>query len=211
MIKQIIKRVITAILILIVFVLGYFVVANVVATTNNSIASFFGYSISYVPTESMEPYISSGSTIMFEQKTSYSELETGDVIVYYNDETNMYVIHRIKSKTEYGFVMQGDNNSVPDYYQGTTDYYYVTEDNYVGKYVCTVSAFSLSSSFARNVVFILAIFVFLFIVVSEVFTITKALDSKKKKNNFNEIDKETLKEEVLKELKEELNKKNNND
>lgn len=204
--KKHIKRFISALLVLIIVILGYFVIANVVATKDNTIASFFGYSISYVPTNSMEPTIKTASTIMFEQNTSYDELKTGDIIVYHNDETNMYIIHRIKNVDSNGFIMQGDNNPGPDYYLQSTNYYYVTEDNYVGKYVCTVSAFSLSSVFSRTLVFILAIIIFILIFVTEAINIIKTINTKDKPKD-DEIDKEALKKEVLEELKRELENK----
>ena len=112
--KKIIRNIIASFLGLIIVILGYFVIANIVATKNNTIASFFGYSITYVPTESMEPTIKTNSTIMFEKNTKYDDLKVGDIIVYHNDETNMYIIHRIKEETNSGFIMQGDNNPIPD-------------------------------------------------------------------------------------------------
>nr|MCR5787023.1 signal peptidase I [Acholeplasmatales bacterium] len=108
--KKTIKGIITVILLLIVSILTYFVVANVVATKNNTISSFFGYSISYVPTESMEPTISKGSTIMF-KKGDIKDANAGDIIVYKNTEHNIYVIHRIYQEVEDNkFIMKGDNN-----------------------------------------------------------------------------------------------------
>ena len=206
--KKIIRNIIAAFLGLIIVILGYFVIANIVATKNNTIASFFGYSITYVPTESMEPTIKTNSTIMFEKNTKYDDLKVGDIIVYHNDETNMYIIHRIKEQTNNGFIMQGDNNPIPDYYKNSGSYYYVTKDNYIGKYITTVTAFSINSTFARTTIFIISVFIFITICATEIVSIAKNIKKDDKKEELiSDIDKEKLKQEVLEELKKELDNK----
>jgi len=204
--KKICKGIISAILSVIIIILAYFIVANIIATKNNSIASFFGYSISYVPTPSMEPTIESNSTIIFDQDYSYDDLNVGDIIVYRNIDENIYVIHRIISKTEYGFVTQGDNNSIPDYKKDSSEYYYITESNYVGKYKTTVTIFSLNSPLSKVLVFILIFSSFGFIVVSEIFGLKNIAKKDSKENE--EISKEELKKELLEEIKKEIEEKN---
>lgn len=204
--KKICKGIISAILSVIIIILAYFIVANIIATKNNSIASFFGYSISYVPTPSMEPTIESNSTIIFDQDYSYADLNVGDIIVYRNTDENIYVIHRIISKTEYGFVTQGDNNSIPDYKKDSSEYYYITESNYVGKYKTTVTIFSLNSPLSKVLVFILIFSSFGFIVVSEIFGLKNIAKKDSKENE--EISKEELKKELLEEIKKEIEEKN---
>ncbi len=200
--KRIIKYIISALLSIVILILLYFIIANVVATKNNSIAKFFGYSISYVPTNSMEPTINANSTIIFDQDYKYDDLNKGDIIVYFNDEENIYVIHRIVDKTELGFVTKGDNNSICDYSKETNDYYYITSANYVGKYTKTITAFSLNSSLSRFLVIVLIVTSFGFIVVSEVFSIKKTVRQSEKDD-----DKEKLKQELIEEIKQELNNK----
>ncbi len=203
--KKIIKSIITAILSIIIIILGYFIVANIVATKNNSIATFFGYSISYVPTGSMEPTISSNSTIIFDQNFNYDNLEIGDIIVYYNDEDSVYVIHRIIENTDSGYVTKGDNNPIADYKNNSSEYYYVTKENYVGKYKTTVTAFSLNTTFSKVMVFLLLFGSLGFILVSEVFGIKNIIKENKTTNV--EEDKEKLKKELLEEIKKELKDK----
>lgn len=200
--KRIIKYIISALLSIVILILLYFIIANVVATKNNSIAKFFGYSISYVPTNSMEPTINANSTIIFDQDYKYDDLNKGDIIVYFNDEENIYVIHRIVDKTELGFVTKGDNNSICDYSKETNDYYYITSANYVGKYTKTITAFSLNSSLSRFLVIVLIVTSFGFIVVSEIFSIKKTVRQSEKDD-----DKEKLKQELIEEIKQELNNK----
>ena len=203
--KKICKGIISAILSVIIIILAYFIVANIIATKNNSIASFFGYSISYVPTPSMEPTIESNSTIIFDQDYSYDDLNVGDIIVYKNTDENIYVIHRIISKTDYGFVTQGDNNSIPDYKKDSSEYYYITESNYIGKYKTTVTIFSLNSPLSKVLVFILIFSSFGFIVVSEIFGLKNITKKENKENE--EISKEELKKELLEEIKKEIEEK----
>lgn len=200
--KRIIKYIISSLLSIVILILLYFIIANVVATKNNSIAKFFGYSISYVPTNSMEPTINANSTIIFDQDYKYDDLNKGDIIVYFNNEENIYVIHRIVDKTELGFVTKGDNNSICDYSKETNDYYYITSANYIGKYTKTITAFSLNSSLSRFLVIVLIVTSFGFIVVSEVFSIKKTISQNKKDD-----DKKKLKQELIEEIKEELNNK----
>lgn len=203
--KKVIKGIISAILSLIMIILIYFIVANIVATKNNSIAKFFGYSISYVPTGSMEPTISANSTIIFDQDYKYSDLKVDDIIVYYNDETNMYIIHRIIDSTDDGFITKGDNNSIADYHSNSLEYYYVTESNYIGKYTTTITVFSLNSNFSKGCVIVLIVLAVSFIGASEIFSLKKKSDFETK---HNEIDQEELKKELLEELKEEYKNKN---
>lgn len=200
--KRIIKYIFSALLSIVILILLYFIIANVVATKNNSIAKFFGYSISYVPTNSMEPTINANSTIIFDQDYKYDDLNKGDIIVYFNNEENIYVIHRIVDKTELGFVTKGDNNSICDYSKETNDYYYITSANYVGKYTKTITAFSLNSSLSRFLVIVLIVTSFGFIVVSEVFSIKKTVRQSEKDD-----DKEKIKRELIEEIKQELNNK----
>jgi signal peptidase I len=213
--KKVIKYVISAILIVIIAILAYFVTSSIIAQSNNTISQFFGYSIANVPTESMEPTIEKGSTIIFEQKTSYSDLKADDIVVYHSSEKDMYIIHRIISgDTESGFVVQGDNNPTYDTNSdGST--YYLTQSDYIGKYIKTVTVFSINSTLSKGLIFTCCIVVFIIIIASELLNIARLKDSKKDKtikdNESSElsIDKEALRKELLEELKKEMN--NNKD
>ena len=67
---------------------------------------FFG--ISYVPTNSMEPFIMKESLVL-SQKTSFTP-KVGDICIY-NNSSNVKIIHRIGEK-KYQF--KGDNNKKTD-------------------------------------------------------------------------------------------------
>ena len=206
--KKIIKYIITCVLLIIISILTYFVISNVVAKKNNTISSFFGFSVSYVPSESMEPTIEKGSTVLF-KKDDYSNAKENDIIVYKNDELNIYVIHRIKYyENNKGFVMQGDNNKTVDTNKDGS-ILYVTQNNYVGKYLKTVSVFSINSTLSRTIIFILAILTTFFIMVTEIFSIIRNVKDNKKENNvkLDDKEKELLRKEILEELKKEMNNK----
>ncbi len=202
MVKKIIKYSISAILLVIIILLSYFVTSSVVARSQNTISSFFGYSIAYVPTNSMYPTIEEGSTIIFSQSEDYENLNVGDIVIYKNTEKDMFIVHRIKSgNTTDGFVMQGDNNSSVDTNSdGTT--LLVTADNYVGKYIKTVTVFSINSGLSRTLIFLVSILVFVFIIASEAINI-KNIRAKSKEEE-KEIDQEALKRELLEEIKNEM-------
>ena len=78
-VKKIISIIITSILSLIVAGLLIILIKNTIALKNNQISSFFGYSISYVPTESMEPTINPGETVLI-KKGSIKDANIGDII-----------------------------------------------------------------------------------------------------------------------------------
>lgn len=69
------------------------------------------YTFSYVPTESMEPYIMSRSLVLYENHPSHYDI--GDIAIY--DRGDIYVIHRIVDITEDGqYIFKGDNNAQED-------------------------------------------------------------------------------------------------
>ncbi len=202
MIKKIIKYSISCLLIVIIILLSYFVTSSVIARSQNTISSFFGYSIAYVPTNSMYPTIEEGSTIIFSQSEDYNSLNVGDIVIYKNTEEDIFVVHRIKSgNTTDGFVMQGDNNSSEDTNKdGTT--LLLTTENYVGKYIKTVTVFSINSSVSRTLIFMCSIFIFVFIIASEAVNIKHIRKEKHEEDKV--IDEDELKKELLEEIKKEL-------
>ena len=203
-IKNIIKGIISVFFVVIIFLLSYFIIANIVAAKNNTISSFFGYSISYVPTTSMEPTITHGSSVLFEKNTKYEDITYDDIIVYYNEESKIYVIHRVYDITNEGLVMKGDNNIAIDT-KSDGSVIYVTSSNYVGKYVRTVSEFSINTPFARTIILFISIVAFGVVIASETISIIKAKKELGKNNkDDNDIDQEALKKELLEEIKEEM-------
>ncbi len=192
--------------ILIISLIGI-LISNTIALKNNQIGSFFGYSISYVPTASMEPAISSGDTVLI-KKGSIEDVEVGDIIVYFDG--SKYVIHRaIKEVDENIFQTQGDN----EYTNPIPDSVLVTANNYYGKYIKTVNYLNIQSLVKnKNYIFPLCILVFLIVLVTEAISLAKTL-AKKTRENLKKADDDKLREELRKEVLKEIeeSKKLNND
>lgn len=195
---KIISSIITAILAILVI---YLLVINVVAMKKDKPVNFFGYSYSYVPTNSMEPTIMAGDSVIF-KKVSYESIVVGDIIVYKSIEKDIYIIHRVNNICEDGFEMLGDNNN------GIVDSEHVTKDMFIGKYVKTFNLLNVGKLITnKNVIYIILVVIFVLIFVFEGVNIylTKVRGSSKKKS------KEELKKEVLDEMRRELEEEIKND
>ena len=71
----------------------------VISTVEGRTPRFFGYSVSYVPTESMEPTINAGDYVLF-KATTFEEVNVDDIIIY-RSNTGRFIIHRIIEKSTY--------------------------------------------------------------------------------------------------------------
>ena len=146
--SKIVGTVLTAICVL--FCLSI-VVEVIVANNNQRPPRFFGYSISYVPTNSMEPTINSGDYILF-TKATFDDVEVNDVIIYRSNEGIMkgnFIVHRVKEKYDDYLIAKGDFNTLPDTER-------VTEDMVLGKFITTIDFLDIfSSSASRTTVFII--------------------------------------------------------
>lgn len=206
---KIIKRSVTVLLVGILVLLIGVLITNTVALSKNQLSSFFGYTISYVPTESMEPAIRAGETVLI-KKGGFEKTQVGDIIVYKNNEENKYIIHRVTRILEDGTLrVKGDN----EYTNPSEDNVIITKDNYYGKYVNTVNFLNLKS-LVKNKSFILpiCILIYLIAVVSEGISIAKRIKAKNEEklkalNNTKSMD--DIKAELLEEIKAELMEENN--
>lgn len=206
---KIIKRSVTVLLVGILVLLIGVLITNTVALSKNQLSSFFGYTISYVPTESMEPAIRAGETVLI-KKGGFEKTQVGDIIVYKNNEENKYIIHRVTRILEDGTLrVKGDN----EYTNPSEDNVIITKDNYYGKYVSTVNFLNLKS-LVKNKSFILpiCILIYLIAVVSEGISIAKKIKAKNEEklkalNNTKSMD--DIKAELLEEIKAELMEENN--
>ena len=181
------------------------VVEVIVANNNQRPPRFFGYSISYVPTNSMEPTINSGDYILF-YKATFDEVIVDEVIIYRSNEGIMkgnFSVHRVKEKYDDYLIAKGDFNTLPDTEK-------VTEDMVLGKYITTIEFLNIfSSSGSRTTVFIVLFLVMISMIgLQFVSVITKY---KKDKLELEKKEKEDkLREELrLQILKEELEKLKN--
>ncbi len=197
--KKIIKIVLSSISVILVALTLILIIANVSAMRKEKPVSVFGYSFSYVPTESMKPVINPNDVVIF-KKCQYNNLDVGDIIVYRSKTGNtagIYIIHRIKEITNEGFVMLGDNNN------GAVDPELVTKDMLVGKFVKVFNAFNIGKIASnKNVIFFILVIIVMVIIVMEILNIyttfqkdkIKAVEEKRKQELLDEIRQELLEE-----------------
>lgn len=169
----------------------------------------FNLSVSYVPTGSMEPTITSSSYVLF-KKISFDDVEVGDIIVYKSNEQDKYIIHRVVEKYNDYLITKGDNNIISDTERITSDMVY-------GKYIMTLGFMSIfSGGISKNIVFFILIIIFILMIIMQIISILVKNKNEQIKKDI-EIEKEKIKEELKKQiLAEEIEKikeelKNNND
>ena len=194
----------------------YITVEVIVASNQNRPPRIFNISVTYVPTESMEPTISSNSYIMF-HGTSFDDVKVkdsnneGDIIIYYSKKNDFYIVHRaigrgIDENGNKYLICKGDNNTVSD-----------TENVYpamvYGKYMTTIGFMSIfSGGVNTSAVFVILIIIFIIMVAMQVTSMVISVKKEKlkesKKEEENRI-REELKAQILKEELEKLRNQNN--
>jgi signal peptidase I len=188
----------------------YVLIAGTNAIKNGDMMSIFGYTYSVVPTNSMEPEINVGDSVIG-HKVKYDSLNIGDDIIYHyvTEDYDIFVVHRIIRYEEgLGFKTKGINNQLED--EG-----YVTKDNFIAKAVWTGSLANIGQIVLnhRGTLFLVLIGILLLISANGIFDIIKTLDERKKlaleeEKEQEKIDWENkLREEVLAELEKEKNNK----
>lgn len=210
-IKKIYQAFVLALTCFLFIVTIYVLIAGTNAMKKGDMMSIFGYTYSVVPTNSMEPEINVGDSVIG-HKVKYSSLDIGQDIIYHyvTDDYDIFVVHRIIRYDEgKGFKTQGINNNFED--EG-----YVTEDNFIAKVVWHGSLANIGQVVLkhRGTLFLVLIGILLLISANGVFDIIKTLDEKKKLSLEEEKEKEKidwenkLREEVLAELENEKNNQN---
>lgn len=202
--KKIISIVVSCLIACIFILTLYVIISSIVASKNNSMSNLFGYTYSIVPTESMEPEIHVGDSIIG-KKVKYDTLKIGDDIIYYNDEINIFVVHRIIRYEEgLGFKTKGINNLVEDEL-------WVTSDNYQAKVVWHGNILNLGSFFLNNksIIFVFLILALLLIIGNVLVEMVNANREMKKKeleqfeNETKEEREARLRKEILEEMERE--------
>ena len=174
----------------------YILIAGVNAAKNNEMMNIFGYTYSVVPTDSMEPEINVGDSVIG-KKESYDNLDIGDDVIYHYvyEDIDIYVVHRIIRHDEgYGFKTQGINTN-------QEDPIYVTKDNYVSTVVWSGSLANIGEIVLKNrgTLFLVLIAILLLIAGNGVFDIIKILDERKQLHQQEE--KEQLEQNYEDELR----------
>lgn len=194
--KQIITYVVSILLLVLCL---YIVLEIIVANSNKRPPNIFGVSVSYVPTESMEPTIHSGDYIMF-TRTDYDSVNVGDIIVYRSKKNDIFIVHRIVSKNSEYITCKGDNNQ-------TNDTEKITSDMVCGKFVTTLSFMGIfQGGINVNIIFFILVFIFVIMIGMQVFSIVlkrkndklREEQDKKKELIREELRKEILAEEIKK-------------
>lgn len=193
-------------LVILIFFLSFaFMFVNIFVQKQHKLMYIFGYAYSVVPTESMDPTIKKDDVVLISHK-SFDEIhvdpDDGDIIIYYNPDFNIFVIHRAVGYHEDGTIMtKGDNNPV-------TDTIHVNEEMYRGTAKKWGECLGLGKlvNNGRNIIFAIVIFILCYFFISEIIGVIKTMI---KKNNEdikreNEVDiekeRERLRQEVMKEL-----------
>lgn len=189
-VNKIINYVIVGLITLLCF---YISIEIVVAIKNEMPVSLFSYSVSYVPTDSMENEIMTGDYVIF-KKTDFSEINVNDVVIYRSKTGDMegrLIIHRVIEEYDNYFVTQGDNNPIPDEE-------YITSDMVVGKYIRVLKFMRGLNTNKSTLSIILFVVVFLCIGCQFVTGYLKKKQEEAKKTN------DLAKQEMLEQLKKEI-------
>lgn len=185
-----------------------FMLVNLVVQRNHKLMYIFGYAYSVVPTESMEPTIKRDDVVLI-GRDKFNDIHAdpvdGDIIIYYNENMKIFVIHRAIGYHSDGSIQtKGDNNSTPDTIHVTEDLYRGTARRWgeclgLGKLVNN----------GRNIIFAVVIFIMCFFMVSEIIGVIKSILKKSNDKTKNELtekqieeERERLRQEVMKELME---------
>lgn len=192
-VNKIINYVLVGLITLLCF---YISIEIVVALKNEMPVSLFSYSVSYVPTDSMEGEILVGDYVLF-KKTDFKEIDKNDIIVYKSKTGEMagnFIIHRVIEEHDDYFITQGDNNPIPDDE-------HVTSDMVVGKYV-KVLGFMRGLAKSKSTLTIIVFVIVLLCFGCQLFTAYLKKKKEELKQN-NEKEKQELLEQLKKEILEE--------
>lgn len=178
----------------------------IIAGAEGRTPQFFGYSISYVPTESMEPTINAGDYVL-SHNVKFEQVNVDDIIIYKSNSGRL-IIHRIIVKTDEYIICQGDNNPIPDSEM-------IYPDMVKGIYIKQIQALKIfSNGINQNIVYLILIILFIILIVTQIISIilkSRTDDLINKKKELENIDKEELLKKLHDEvLAEELEKRNQN-
>lgn len=208
LVKKIYQWIITGLIILFFSLTIYVLIAGTIALKNKEMISLFGYTYSVVPTDSMEPEIMVGDSVIA-KKVDFEDLEIGNDIIYHyvTEKLDIFIVHRIIREENGGFITQGINNN-------SEDDVLVTEDNYVAKVVWSGKAANIGDLVLHNrdLIFLILTIVLVLVCINGVFDILKILEEKKKlkyeedkKSVTNQgIITDEMRDKIRKEIEEEL-------
>ena len=206
--KKIYQSIVTVITICLFIITMYVLIAGAISIKNGRMMNLFGFTYSIVPTNSMEPEINVGDSVIG-KKEKFENLEIGDDVIYHYvyEDLDIYIVHRIIRYDEgLGYKTQGINTS-------QEDPIYVTKDNYISTRIWNGNLANIGEIVLNNrgTLFLVLIGILLLIAANGVFDILKILDEKKKLSLEDEKEKlktdyeQELRRQVEEELKNEQN------
>lgn len=182
------------------------ILIGIKANQERNIVTVFGYSYSVVATDSMEPTIMVGEILTI-KSIPFEDVNPGDVIVFWSEVEQKYIVHTVIGKQGGGLITKGDNPNA------LVDDDLVFESNYHGTVINHRAWFNIGKLVLeyRNLVYGLIIFLFLYIIVSEIINIIRNLKKAKQeelqkqqeleKQRIYEEEKAKLREQILEEMK----------
>lgn len=188
---------------------------STISYSKNGLVKFFGFSFHVIQTPSMEPDIKVGDLVIVKD-VAYSEISVGDDILFKCEDTTSpvygkYIVHRVKeiTETEGVYKTYGINND------GIEDKVLSKAE---GKVVSVSSTAGGVFSFLTNgrnvifVVFIVGLLIFALFQISAIVTNASKIKAEKDKEKLQNDEKlkERLRQELLNELQDENNAKNEN-
>lgn len=174
------------------------------ANQSNNIVRIFGYSYSVVASDSMEPTFEVGE-IITSKAISIEDVEKGDIIVFWSEEYQVHIVHRvIEVKEGNKLVTKGDNP------QAGVDSNYVNDETLHGVVVRHGNFLNLGKLILdyRDVVYVVIILLFIYIIVTEIISIIRNLKKAKEEElkKEKELNKQKIYDEEKARMKEELEK-----
>lgn len=216
--KKILKTIATAIGIGFFLFAIVIIIVGTVARSKNKMMNIFGFSFSVVGSDSMEPTIMTGEFIIIRQidfnKVKASK-DQGDIIVFYSEKEQKYIVHRAIEKDDENITTKGDNPKAP------IDDEPVTEENFYGVVAIYGKFLNIGNVILRyrNWVFALITVFLLYAIISETINIVKIAQAEKevqlqlkKEQEYERLleqEKEKIRNEILEEQNQE-NKDNSN-
>ncbi len=181
----------------------YITIEIISANSNKRPPNILGISVSYVPTNSMEPTIHTGDYIMF-TRVGIDDVHNGDIIIYRSEKSDIFIVHRVIeiSSNENGkyLITKGDNNPSADSEK-------VYAHMVCGRFVTTLSFMGIfKGGINTNIIFVILVVIFVLMIAMQVFSIVmkskndKLKEEREKKKELlpGELRKEILAEEIAK-------------
>lgn len=185
-------------------------IMGISAARKNKPLKIFNYGYSVVVTDSMENTIMTNE-IVFYKFIKFEDVKEQDIIVFYSAPDKINKVHRVVEIDEvnHSLTTRGDNVKILE-----NDSFKVTEEYFYGKVIGHSKLLGIGNIVknGRNIIFFVIIMIFLYIIITEVINILKLNNERQKiileeqnKKNL-ELEKDKMREEILKELKEEEKK-----